>query len=171
MLKHTPIRSRSSAYLVLVVATFATIPRGAGALDPGDFLVADSGVFLRALLQVDPHTGDRTIFSSASVGGGPAFSTPFDLAIEADGSILVSDFHLAAIFRVDPATGDRTIVSSAAIGSGRALVRPSGITIEQGGSILVCSVEAVIRIDPVTGDRSVVSSHTVGTGPVFSVNR
>ena len=55
---------------------------------------------------------------SDSIGSGPGFVTPFGIAIEADGSLVVTDPDLEAVVRVDPISGDRTIISDANTGSG-----------------------------------------------------
>ena len=49
---------------------------------------------------------------------GPGFVRPIDIAIEADGSLVVTDFDLEAVLRVDQVSGDRTIISDANTGSG-----------------------------------------------------
>jgi len=56
--------------------------------------------------------------ASDSIGSGPGFVTPFGIAIEADGSLVVTDPDLEAVVRVDPISGDRTIISDANTGSG-----------------------------------------------------
>jgi glucose/arabinose dehydrogenase len=67
---------------------------------------------------VDQVSGDRTIISGAGIGSGPAFVRPRGIAVEADGSLVVTDPDLVAVVRVDPVTGDRTIISDANTGSG-----------------------------------------------------
>ncbi|MCK4410815.1 hypothetical protein KAV67_00890, partial [Candidatus Bipolaricaulota bacterium] len=39
------------------------------------------------------------------------FSSPFGIAVEANGSLVVADYGLGAIVRINPITGNRTIVS------------------------------------------------------------
>ena len=64
---------------------------------------------LRAVVRVDPVSGNRTIVSDATTGTGPPFVSPTGIAVEADGALVVTDSVL--VVRVDPTTGDRTIVS------------------------------------------------------------
>ncbi len=53
------------------------------------------------------------------IGSGPGFLSPFGIAVEADGSLVVVDSGLEeAVVRVDQVSGDRTIISDASIGSG-----------------------------------------------------
>jgi streptogramin lyase len=75
----------------------------------GHILVADSG--LKAVVRIDPISGERTIVSDASTGSGPGFATPFSLAIEANGQIVVTDVGMRAVLRVDAQSGDRAIIS------------------------------------------------------------
>ena len=75
-------------------------PEGMAIAPDGGIIVAE---FLNTeILRVDPGTGARTILSADL-----ALSDPFDVAIEADGSILVADLPFAplgAIFRLAPGT-------------------------------------------------------------------
>ena len=54
---------------------------------------------------------------SDSIGSGPGFAQPLRIAVEADGSLVVTDLGLEAVVRVDQTTGDRTILSDANTGS------------------------------------------------------
>ena len=56
--------------------------------------------------------------NSKNIGSGPAFVSPFDIAVEADGSLVVVDFGLDALVRIDPVSGNRTIISDPGTGSG-----------------------------------------------------
>jgi hypothetical protein len=93
---------------------------GAVALEAdGDILVADESAspFGGAVIRVDPATGARTTVSANGVPpGGPDFTNPFGLALEADGDILVTDYDAfgggGGVIRVDPATGARATVSA-----------------------------------------------------------
>src|SRR5262249_58465445 len=126
---------------------------------------------LAAVVRVDRQTGDRTIVSDASTGGGPQFQAPFDLAVEADGHAVVLDTHV--VLRVDPSSGERTIVSGGSIarGSGPALSQPAGIAVEADGHLLVLEsalgLRAILRGDPPSGDRIIVSDAMTGHGPAF----
>ena len=76
-----------------------------------------------AVFRVDPVSGDRTIVSGGDTGSGPAFGTTIGISVEADGSLVVTDF--GEVLRVDPVSGDRTIVSDSSTGSGPAFGTPS----------------------------------------------
>ena len=102
------------------------------------------------MVRVDPHTGDRTIVRlGAGRGRGPRLDLPTDLAVEAAGSLVVTDAGLNAVMRVDPHTGDRTIVSGCpaidtegrcvggAIGQGPGLMLPAALAVEATGALVV----------------------------------
>lgn len=137
-------------------------------LRPGDVVVVDRE--LRAVVRVDPATGDRTILSSASRGAGTPFEIPRGLEVLSDGRMVVTDSYLGIIFNVDPVSGDRTVLASASVGSGPILYRPWDLSLEPGGALVVndTNLDGVFRIDSGTGDRTVVSSSTQGTGPAFA---
>ena len=72
-------------------------------------LVADSGA--RALIAVNPDTGERSILSDND-STGVDFDLPTGLAVNRDGSrALVVDSNLGVLFDIDLATGARTILS------------------------------------------------------------
>ncbi len=133
---------------------------------------------LEAVVQIDPVTGDRTIFSSSAhgVGSGVTMQAPRDVVVEADGQLIVVDrgFIQRALLRIDAKTGDRSYASSATHGSGRLFQEPHGAAVGSDGSLYVTDRdlggEAVYRVDPATGDRTVVSSWRlgVGSGPAFA---
>jgi len=66
-------------------------PRGIALDADGSILVVDQDAFggPGGVIRVDPATGARTTVSESSTSGGPSFVTPRDIALEADGSILV----------------------------------------------------------------------------------
>jgi hypothetical protein len=87
---------------------------------PGDILVIDfnAGTNLGgALFSINPTTGARTLLSDfGNTAQGPRGVDPFGVAVEAAGTILVSDPNAGtnargALFRVDPSTGARTLLS------------------------------------------------------------
>jgi len=134
--------------------------------------VGSTGTVPVGVFRIDPVTGVPTPLSTDTAGSGPAFLTPLGVAVEAGGTILVSDstnFPVVSrrILRVDPATGARTVVSDATTGSGPALTGPGSLAVGADGGIYVTDGETVLRVDPASGDRAVVSSATVGTGPAL----
>ena len=62
------------------------------------------------------QNADNNAVVSFSRGDGPVFYVPENMAVEADGQIVVVDGgisqgeSLAAVWRVDPVTGNRTII-------------------------------------------------------------
>lgn len=184
--------------LLLAVALVAHAAQG---LEAGDIVVSNpwpvgsGGV--PAVLLIDPTTGDRITLSGCdeqecltSVGTGPDFLYPTDLALEGGGaSVVVLDSELVALYRVDPETGDRTLLSgcenalcSSIAGAGPMFHEPQSVAAEPGGGIVVTDLVYlpddnvlhgnVLRVDPVTGDRTLLSgcldldcTSVVGTGP------
>lgn len=147
----------------------------------GNILVADTSY--PGIFSVDPQTGDRTVVSgylysgnliSGEIGTGSPFNNPTDLAIDANGNILVTDPGLGSdrVISVNPITGDRTIVSSnAGVGTGQSFGNPTGIAIDASGNLLISdpNIDTILSIDPTTGDRSVLSSDLVGAGTSLNV--
>ncbi len=135
----------------------------------GPLLVLDRKA--RSLVRVDRVTGESGVVSDDGTGGGPAFVTPEDVAVEASGSGVVVDSGLTAVLRVDLTTGDRSVVSDAVTGGGPTFVEPLSLAVETNGSIVVVdrSLAAVVRVDPGTGDRTVVSDADTGSGPVLEM--
>lgn len=142
---------------------------GIAAAGDGTLLVVDAGA--RAVVQVDPVTGETSIVSDDGTGGGPPLRSPVAIALESGGSALVADTGLVAILRVDLATGDRFIVSDAQTGGGPLLVEPVSLVTEFDGSAVVVDrrLAAVVRVDPLSGDRVVVSDAATGRGPLLEL--
>ncbi len=86
----------------------------------GDFVVIDSG--LGAVVHVDQITGDRTILSDDSTGGGPGFLIPKYIAVTIDGDFVV--IGSVTVVHVDQTTGDRTILSDDSTGGGPGFLIP-----------------------------------------------
>jgi Ca2+-binding RTX toxin-like protein len=94
-------------------------PDGMARAPDGDILVTDLTAFGGGggVFRVDPATGAVTAVSAnGAPAGGPAFSDPVGVAVEADGDILVADDGgfggAGGVIRVDPATGARTALSA-----------------------------------------------------------
>ncbi len=145
---------------------------GAALAAPGDPYVvytannyADGGVILRT----DPAAGSL-VEISRNGPQGTLFERPFDLALEADGDIVVADMGTPCttslprcaddgrIIRVDSISGRQTLVAS-----GTPLVDPAGIAVAPDGSIYVADNfeadddGAVIRVDPGTGAKTLLT--------------
>jgi len=61
-------------------------------------VITDFG--LLSIVRVDPSSGDRTTLSNANNGNGPSFIENRGIAIEDDGTILVTDSGLEAVVQV-----------------------------------------------------------------------
>ena len=158
-------------------------PWGIIELANGDILVADaaspdSG---GGVIRVNPTTGARTILSAnGSPMGVPTFSDPIQLALAANGDVLVTDSDAfgggGGVIRVDPVTGVRTTVSeNAAPTGGPNFVSPIGVDLAANGDILVAGFTdvdpggGVTRVNPQTGSRSTVSENpSPAGGPTFA---
>ena len=121
------------------------------------------------ILRSDPATGSL-VEISRNGSQGNLFHRPYDLAVEADGDLLVADLGEpevkdGAIIRVNPYTGRQTLVSS-----GGYFYDPAGITVGPDGSIYVIDPlfvddlvhpqgGLVIRVDPHTGAQQLVASN------------
>jgi streptogramin lyase len=94
-------------------------PGGIAVEADGSLVVVDRDIFpdSGAVVRVNPVTGDRALISrfdrktNTSIGNGPLLVSPADIAVEADGSLIVVDTTLRAVLRVDPFTGNRTLIS------------------------------------------------------------
>ncbi|MBA3261875.1 MAG: hypothetical protein H0T69_05300 [Thermoleophilaceae bacterium] len=133
------------------------------AVDPYVVYTANNEVDGAVILRSEPATGS-TVEISRNGPLGSLFQHPYDLAVEADGSILVADMGVrnqkdGAVIRVDPFTGRQTVVSS-----GDNFYDPSGIAIGPGGVLYVldnlagADSGAVIRVDPSTGAQQLIAS-------------
>ncbi len=140
----------------------------------GTVLVIDFSAgtdFRGALFRVDRVSGNRNLVSLLASGNqGPLGESPFDLAVEAAGTVLIADrsagaTHNGALFRVDAASGFRGLVSDFASAAQGPLGRtPFGLTLEAAGTVLVIDDEAgtnnagaLFRVDRLTGRRTLVS--------------
>ena len=121
------------------------------------------------ILRTDPAAGSL-VEISRNGPQGTLFERPFDLALEADGDIVVADMGTPCtpslprcaddgrIIRVDSVTGRQSLVAS-----GTPLVDPAGIAVAPDGSIYVAdNLEAdndgaVIRVDPGTGAKTLLT--------------
>jgi DNA-binding beta-propeller fold protein YncE len=88
-------------------------PEGIAVEPDGSLVVVDSGNVVR----VNPVTGERALVSgfdretNMTIGNGPLLVLPRDIAVEANGSLIVVDTSLVAVVRVNPLTGNRTLIS------------------------------------------------------------
>jgi sugar lactone lactonase YvrE len=110
------------------------MPRGIAVEEDGGILVtdvSDSDPKSFVVYRVNPIPGaafgNRTVLSDPSRSGPYPGVNLLDLAVKADGGILLTDpseriaFGSASAYTVDPVTGDRTLLSGGAVGVGPAL--------------------------------------------------
>lgn len=105
----------------------------------GTLVVADGQGGLLSILRIDPATGLRSVVSAGKNapvprGNGPNFESPFGIALERTGNLLVTDTSLRSIIRINPLTGDRVTISGDwtgdNVGSGPDFCNPHGLRID-----------------------------------------
>jgi sugar lactone lactonase YvrE len=149
---------------VLVAVLISAAPTPALAADPYVVYAANRFVDGAVIVRTDPATGSLVEISRNGPQGN-LFQRPYDLAVEADGDLLVVDMGQpnvkdGALIRVDPTTGRQTLVSS-----GDAFFDPAGVAIGPGGVVYVLDTlagnnsGAVIGVNPVTGAQQMVASN------------
>jgi DNA-binding beta-propeller fold protein YncE len=130
--------------------------------DPYVIYTANSFSSGAVILRTDPVSGALTEVSRNGPQG-TLFRRPYDLAVEADGSLVVADLGVpnardGAIIRVDPLTGVQSLVSS-----GGEFYDPAGIAVAPDGQLYVVDNRApdndgaVIKVDPQTGEQKLIS--------------
>ncbi len=122
-------------------------------------------ILLFAVSVVPVNAADNNVTSTPeSIGSGTGFVAHIGIAVEADGSLVVSDRGLEAVVRVDHVNGNRTVVSDASTGSGTGFVAPRGIAVEADGNLVVVDLglDAVVRVNPINGNRTIVSDALTG---------
>jgi sugar lactone lactonase YvrE len=145
---------------------------GTAVAAPGDpYVVYTANSFSAGavILRTDPGSGSLVEISRNGPQGN-LFRRPYDLALEADGKLVVADIGEpnrkdGAVIRVDPLTGRQSLVSS-----GGEFFDPAGLAVAPDGQIYVVDNRApdndgaVIRVDPRTGAQTIVTerSHEPG---------
>jgi hypothetical protein len=153
---------------VLVAVILSVGTSRAVAADPYVVYTANQQVNGAVILRSEPATG-ATIEISRNGPLGTLFQRPYDLAVEADGGLVVADMGTpdqkdGAVIRVDPVTGRQSLVSGRGVG-GDNFYDPAGIAIGPGGVLYVLDTlagtnsGAVIRVDPSTGAQQVIASN------------
>ena len=134
------------------------------AAEPYVVYTANKQVDGAVILRSEPATGS-TVEISRNGPLGTLFHQPYDLAVEADGGIVVADMGVpnqkdGSVIRVDPVTGRQSLVSS-----GANFYDPAGIAIGPGGTLYVLdnlagpNSGAVIKVDPNTGAQQLIASN------------
>jgi hypothetical protein len=160
---------------VLMAATVLALLPAAALAAPGDpwvAYVANSVVTKQSapsavILRANPATGGL-VEISRNGAQGDLFRHPYDIAVAADGSLLVADMGAYAtptdrsadgrIVRVDPVTGHQSLLTQ-----GNLLVDPAGIALAPDGLIYVVEnvgtlgTPSVVSVNPVTGAQTLVT--------------
>ena len=145
----------------------AFLASGTALAAPGDPYVvytANREVDGAVVLRIDPAAGSL-VEISRNGPSGTLFMRPVDIAVEADGNLLVADMGApdladGGVIRVDPVTGNQTPLSM-----GGQFFDPAGIAVAPGGDIYVVDHLAVdgnggvFRVDPRTGAQTLVSKN------------
>jgi streptogramin lyase len=118
----------------------------AGPIQPFNVLVADSQA---TIYSVNPRTREQTI-----VAQGGKLDRPYDLAVQGDGTIVVSDTITRRIVQVNPSTHEQTVVAE-----GDDLGTPFGLDVDKHNGIYVATSTSVLYINPKNG-----KVETVATG-------
>ena len=72
-------------------------------------LVADQ--LVHAVIAVDLTTGDRTEFSGANTGSGPALDQPTGIVLVPNDIALIMDAGVDQLFALDMLTGERVLIA------------------------------------------------------------
>lgn len=139
----------SAALLLAGVALAGTL--NAKPVQQYNVLVADSQA---TIYSVNPRTGERAIVTQ-----GDKLNMPYDLALNREGTIVVSDSAGRRILYVNPVTGEQTILAQ-----GLQLGLPLGIDVDKHDRIYVANTEAVLSVNPRNG-----KVETVATGGLLRV--
>jgi sugar lactone lactonase YvrE len=133
--------------LILTLVTGSGLAAGADTA-----VVADEAA--KAILRVDPITGDRSVLSDSKHGtGNVSLYYPYSVRVDASGQIIVADYY-NGIIRVDPSTGNRVLISSSSRGTGPSCYYAVDLVIDSDGSYVVLvggSYDYLLRISPSTG--------------------
>lgn len=131
-------------------------------------LVTDAGVGEGSggIVAIDLVSGDRSLLTGPSRGGGPELPEPSQLVVDAFARIDVLDLALDAPVRVEPSSGDRARLAGTTVGSGIALSRPVSLMPTITGALVADEgLRALVEVDDASGARRLFSGLGVGSGP------
>lgn len=133
-------------------------------------------------VQIGSTTTDLLVLQFAALNADPVqfigsvgfgLDAPGDVAVQADGVLVVVDQDLGVVKQVDPTTGSVRIVPGVGRGTDRLFGVPQAVAIDEtNGSLVVVELATtattgVVRVVPGTGQRTVLSNQSIGTGPTF----
>ena len=148
----------------VVLANGLGRPRGLAVLPDGRIAVAD---YLHHVIElVDPHTGQATTIAGAwdvrgmvdGAGAAARFSSPYSLAVRADGKLIVTDFdnNRIRLVGVDGATSTLSGASDPGFVDGTMAAarfsHPQGIVVAASGAVFITD-PGNFRVRRITGDR------------------
>jgi Ca2+-binding RTX toxin-like protein len=162
--QQSPLSSNASSGLKLFADPVNVVVAPSGRL-----LVADSAAFggSGAVIGVDPNSGAQSLVSNNASSPTPLFSSPFGIALERNGTILIADPATpapvsgtsGAIIAVDPTTGVQKLITSNDTSQSPLFGDPLGIAIETPGTLLVAnsspdpSLAGVILVSRFSGQQ------------------
>lgn len=148
----------------VVLANGIGRPRGLAVLPDGRIAAAD---YLHHVIElVDPHTGQVTTIAGAwdargmvdGAGAAARFSSPYSLAVRADGKLIVTDFdnNRIRVVGVDGATATLSGASDAGFVDGTMAAarfsHPQGIVVAASGAVFLTDL-GNFRVRRIVGDR------------------
>ena len=149
---------------LLVAVVLSVAPAHVQASTPYVIYTANNFADGAVILRTNPAAGSLVEVSRNGAQGN-LFHRPFDVAVEANGNLVVVDMGVpnrkdGAVIRVDPVSGRQSLVSS-----GGSFYDPAGIAVGPGGVLYVVDNLAadnnggVIRVDPRTGAQTLIASN------------
>ena len=159
-------------------------PQGLALEADGGIVVSDLAAFADdtgGLVGVDPGSGTRSVISATGMPAGPLdFDSPFGVAVESDGGLVVTDGYAfdggtGGVIRVDPGGARSRVSSNLEPPAPPGFEEPAGIAVAADGRLVVADPGLVgpaggglIRVDPDTGTRSLLSGNDQpANGPDF----
>jgi hypothetical protein len=141
----------------VTLPSFWNAPRGLVRENANSMIVGNSGT---GCARINLSTGQITsVSNNHGAGTGTNFFTPFDVAMEANGTIIVGDVSGSRLFRVDPSNGNRTVFTDGTCPPVYNVDRDSS-----GNFIVLSNGSSVYRVNASTGVTTVLSSNSVGSG-------
>jgi hypothetical protein len=129
--------------------------------EPGNFAGTDAG----KIWLVNLDTGQQTVFSSNNPSQGMLFNHPVDVALDANGNLIVvntgspANNGAGSVFRVNSQTGVQTLITAFGPYSGT-----DSVTVGEDGTIFVGAIAsgskpgAVLAVNPATGASTTLTS-------------